>query len=293
MMNNPAQDIHINPECAVVVATCGRLEMLRTVSLPSVRRQTLVPLVVVLVADGCAIPLEVTSGFVSLLGKTEFVLLQNSRAGGAAGAWNTALDYLAGENFNGYVAILDDDDAWDENHLSANLIMAASAKANTVISGLRLVKDGVPCPRSLPQGLTDLMFLAGNPGWQGSNTFVALSALKAVGGFRDGLPSLNDRDLAIRLLRWPGIRVAYTGQWTSTWHLTTKAPALSSPRSLVKLQGLRWFWQIYGSEMRPAETKLFFARAKELFGLGRDEILADKTDQPPHSLPRGDFGVEV
>jgi glycosyltransferase involved in cell wall biosynthesis len=267
--------------------------MLRQVSLPSVRRQTVTPLLVVLVADGCMIPSETVAKFVSLLGKIEFILLKNQRVGGAAGAWNTALDFLAGKKFNGYVAILDDDDAWDENHLSANLIMATSAKANTVISGLRLVKDGVSRPRALPQDLTDRMFLTGNPGWQGSNTFVALPALAAVGGFRDGLPSLNDRDLAIRLLRWTGTRVAYTGQWTSTWHLSSKAPALSSQRSPAKLQGLRWFWHIYGSEMWPAETELFFSRATELFGLGRDEILSDKTDQPPHRLPRGDFKSEA
>jgi len=277
----------------VVIATCGRFERLRTVSLPSVRRQTLAPLVVVLVADGCVIPPELAAGFVSLLGKIKFVLLQNQRAGGAAGAWNTALDYLAGEKFNGFVAILDDDDAWDENHLSTNLIMATSAKANTVISGLRLVKDDVPFPRLLPQNLTDRTFLTGNPGWQGSNTFVTLPTLAAVGGFRDGLPSLNDRDLAIRLLRWSGTRMAYTGQWTSTWHLSTKAPALSSPRSTAKLRGLRWFWHIYGSEMWPAEAELFFARATELFSLGRDEILSDKTDQPPHCLPRGDCRIEA
>ncbi len=289
MMNNPAQDIQTNPECAVVIATCGRMERLRTVSLPSVRRQTLAPLVVVLVADGCVIPPELTVGFVSLLGKIKFVLLQNQRVVGAAGAWNTALDYLAGKKFNGYVAILDDDDAWDENHLSTNLIMATTAKANAVISGLRLVKDGVPFPRSLPQDLTDRMFLTGNPGWQGSNTFVAFPAMAAVGGFRDGLPSLNDRDLAIRLLRWSGTRVACTGQWTSTWHLSTKIPVLSSPGSQAKLRGLRWFWHIYGSEMRPTDTELYFARAKELFGLGRDEILLDNLDQPPHRLPRGDF----
>jgi len=43
-------------QCAVVMATCGRLDMLRQVSLPSVRRQTLAPLMVVLVMDGCEMP---------------------------------------------------------------------------------------------------------------------------------------------------------------------------------------------------------------------------------------------
>lgn len=277
-----------NQACAVLLATAGRCDLLRTVSLPSVRKQSHPPAVVVLVADGCVLaPEDVRE--LAAIGGIEFVVLQNRRAAGAAGAWNTGLEFLRARRFDGFVAMLDDDDEWDENHLAANLPTARQASADVVVSGLRLVRDGVLCDRAVPQGFTDRAFLVGNPGWQGSNTFVALRALVAVGGFRDGLASANDRDLAIRLLRLPGVRVAYTGKWTATWHASSIRQTLSSPGSEAKRRGLRWFWQIYGPEMTPAEAEEFFARANELFRIGRDEILSPHGDRPPHCEPRGDL----
>lgn len=279
---------HVEQMCAVLIATKGRHDLLRNMSLPSVGRQSQPPVMVLLVADGCEISPETTREMATLAGG-DFVVLANRRAKGAAGAWNTGLEFLVGRNFDGFVALLDDDDEWDGNHLAANLHAARHAKASVVISGLRLSRDGELLERAIPKDFTDRMFLAGNPGWQGSNTFVAMQALKVVGGFRDGLQSANDRDLAIRLLRCPGVRVAYTGEWTATWHLSSKRQSLSSPRSEAKLRGLRWFWQIYGSEMQPAEADEFFARAKKMFCIDREEILLNDHDRPPHREPRGDL----
>ena len=270
------------------MATAGRCDLLRSVSLPSVRKQSHAPVLIVLVADGCVLALEDARELAAIDG-IEFVLLQNRRAAGAAGAWNTGLEFLASRGFGGFVAMLDDDDEWDENHLAANLHAARHANATVAISGLRLVRDGVLCERAIPQDFTDRTFLVGNPGWQGSNTFVAMRALTAVGGFRDGLASANDRDLAIRLLRSPGIRVAYTGEWTATWHLSSVRQTLSTPRSKTKLRGLRWFWQIYGLEMQPTEAEEFFARATALFRIERGEILSVTDDRPPHCEPHGDL----
>lgn len=274
--------------CAVLMATKGRCDLLRNLSLPSVRKQNRPPILVVLVNDGGDFAPDVARSLAALVG-IELILLQNRRAPGAAGAWNTGLEFLISRSFDGFVAMLDDDDEWDENHLADNLDAARRADAAVVVSGLRLVRDGLLCDRTIPRDFTERMFLVGNPGWQGSNTFVAMSALAAVGGFRDGMPSANDRDLAIRLLRLPWIRVAYTGKWTATWHLSPDRKTLSSPRSEAKLRGLRWFWQIYGSEMAPAETEEFFTRASELFRISRDEILSNRDDRPPHCELRGDL----
>lgn len=131
------------------------------------------------------------------------------------------------------------------------------------------------------------MFLTGNPGWQGSNTFVSLRALNMAGGFRDGLTSCNDRDLAIRLLRRSGVQTAYTGQWTATWHLSSTRKSLSSPRSEAKLCGLRSFWQLYGSEMDATQAEMFFHRALHFFHIERADILKG-TDAAP--LPAASHG---
>jgi len=277
------------PGCAVVIATKGRHDQLRSISLPSVCRQICSPAKVVLVADACDVSGALAREYALLLGALELVVLANRRAAGAAGAWNTGLDYLQAEKFDGFVALLDDDDAWDENHLSENLAAAQRGGANVVISGLRLMRDGIACERKLPQDFNDRMFLTGNPGWQGSNTFVSLQALRAAGGFRDGMASSNDRDLAIRLLRRSDVRAAYTGKWTATWKMESGRQTLSSPQADSKLRGLRWFWQIYGAEMQLSEAEEFFRRSKKLFGLKRDEIISYMNDCPPHRKPLGDF----
>src|SRR6266404_9614001 len=139
MSNQP--NIESRLSCAVVMATCGRHNLLRTLSLPSVRRQTCAPILAILVDDGCGVsPDNVRELSASLFG-IELVLLKNRRSAGAAGAWNTGLDYLAAAKFDGFVAMLDDDDEWDENHLAENVHAALSANATVVISGLRLVRD--------------------------------------------------------------------------------------------------------------------------------------------------------
>lgn len=292
-------DQHVEPEggldeqafkhrCAVLMASSGRRDLLLARSLPSICRQTCPPELVVLVDDGG----QYAPAFAPMLAAqlpVELVLIPNRRAPGAAGAWNTGLEFLAARRFAGFVAMLDDDDEWDEDHLALNLKAASANSANVVISGLRLLLDGVICERTLPQQFTDRMFLVGNPGWQGSNTFVALHLLMAVGGFRDGLASANDRDLAIRLLRAPGVRVAYTNTWSATWHISSDRPTLSSPRSPAKLQGLRWFWHIYGPEMSPQEVEAFFTRAAAVFHIGQAEIMAACGSLSPHTAPQGDL----
>ena len=140
---------HIKQSCAVLMATKGRCDLLRNLSLPSVRKQSQSPALVVLVNDGCAFVPDDARSLAALVG-IELVLLQNRRTEGAAGAWNTGLEFLASRGFDGFVAILDDDDEWDENHLTTNLDAARRADAAVVVSGLRLIRDGVRCERVIP-----------------------------------------------------------------------------------------------------------------------------------------------
>ncbi|MFP4145076.1 MAG: glycosyltransferase family 2 protein [Phycisphaeraceae bacterium] len=274
--------------CFVLLATRDRWEMLTSLSLPSVRRQTRQPDLLVLVNDGRPLTNPQQQYLADLVAPIPLSVLKNRRLRGAAGAWNTGLAFLAERHGRGFVALLDDDDTWDPNHLETNLAAAAEG-ADIVISGLRLLIDGAEQERELVRHVTDREFLVGNPGWQGSNTFVRLSLLKQVGGFREGMPSLNDRDLAIRLLRVPGVRVAFTGAWTSSWHIRTGSASLSSPRSPAKVAGLQWFWRIYGQDMTAAEAEAFLARAERLFAVPRQQILRHDTEGPTHCQLQGDL----
>ncbi|NOK09698.1 glycosyltransferase family 2 protein [Corallococcus exercitus] len=281
------------PGCSALVATRNRWELLVERALPSIRSQTRPVREVVVVNDGASFHAEQQATLRELLHPLPLVVLDNRRTRGVAGAWNTGLEHLLASPRDGFVALLDDDDAWEASHIEENLGTAERNRADIVVSGLRLVMDGQERERALPEGLVPGDFLVGNPGWQGSNTFVSRRLWATVRGFRDGLLSLNDRDLAIRLLRVPGSRIAYTGQWTATWHLSTRGDALSSPRSPAKISGLRWFWRLYGGEMSRAQAEAFFARAEGLFGVRRTEIEAGGEDVPTHQRPWGDLHESV
>ncbi|RQO54419.1 hypothetical protein DBR47_22475 [Paucibacter sp. KBW04] len=194
-------------------------------------------------------------------------ILRNQGSPGAAGTWNTGLAWLQAQGFTGYVAVLDDDDEWDDDHLARCELASGDGTADVVLSGLRVKKDGVELPREPLASVRRDDFLAGNPGWQGSNTFVSLEALLRVGGFTDGLPSTNDRDLAVRLLSLPALNVAFTHRMTATWHINTKGDALSRPGSAEKRDGLIRFLAMHGDLMTPEIRAKFKARARDLFGV--------------------------
>lgn len=274
---------------AALVATGNRWELLVGQCLPSIREQSRRPSIAVVVNDGLPISPANCDEIAAILSPVRSVVLPNRRSPGAAGAWNTGLDYLQQRGHTGFVALLDDDDTWDIHHLEANDAIAASQDAEIVVSGLRRVVDGAEVSRPLPANLTACDFLVGNPGWQGSNTYVSMPRLVQARGFRDGMASLNDRDLAVRLLRLPDIRVGYTGEWTSNWHVRSGRPTLSTPRSAAKISGLRWFWRIYGPEMDGREENAFFRRAFRCFGVTRHEIVNPAGDIPPHEHPHGDL----
>lgn len=279
--------------CAALVATKDRSPTLLCRALNSIRRQSSIPVMVVLVNDGQHFSRSTIDSFHTVLSPIALTVLTNRYAPGAAGAWNTGLEAIEQYVGDGFVAMLDDDDEWDPCHLEENLAASGRHQASLVVSGLRLVNDGVNIERALPEGLTPRDFLIGNPGWQGSNTFVTFSLIRQVRGFRNGLPSLNDRDLAIRLLRVPGVRPAYTGKWTCSWHISPDGISLSTPRSAAKISGLRWFWRIYGHEMTRTEAEAFFDRANRLFAVERETIIDAGDDVPPHLEPRGDLRVNL
>jgi len=277
---------------ATLIATNNRWDLLTGVSLPSVRRQTRRPDWVVIVNDGTPFNADQEHYLCDLFPDVSVIITGNRRTRGAAGAWNTGLQEINRLAPDAYVAILDDDDAWEPDHLKINADVAERDAADIVVSGLRLILNGRNHERPHVGRLSDRTFLIENPGWQGSNTFVSLKSLIQVGGFRDGLKSTNDRDLAIRLLRIEGVRVSYTGLWTSSWHIRTGLDALSSVGSAAKRSGLRWFWQLYAPDMTAEEASRFFEVALIRFGIVKDEILLPGADVPTQRTAKGDLHVD-
>ena len=96
--------------------------------------------------------------------------------------------------------------------------------------------------------------------------------LEKVKGFRNGLVSCNDRDLAIRILKLPELKYNCTGKWTASWSYRDTG-TLSSPASIQKLQGLAQFWILYGKEFTSTETDIFFERGEKKFKFTKQEIM--------------------
>ena len=255
-----------------LIATYPRFDSLSDISIPSIASQTRRPDAVVIVTDRQHLPTAECQALTAMLPDTEVHFLPNDRASGAAGTWNTGLLFIQQKWPTSYVAILDDDDNWDSVHLAVCAKTAASDNwPDVVISGLRIKSDGQDIPRPLPNSVSTEDFLIGNPGWQGSNTFALVSRLMEAGGFREGLTSCHDRDLAIRVLDLAGVRISFTHRFTATWHLNACSDSLSQPGP-QKREALRHFLELHGYRMSAEVRKHFMARCFELFHITPDEF---------------------
>lgn len=254
---------------AALIATRPRIECLLSTSLPSILRQSRPPDVVLLVPDARPLTNEEVQHCKAALTGISLHCLPDVQGAGLAAAWNAGLDVLSVLGLAEYVALLDDDDEWDSIHLETcqSAVRQQGLAVDVVISGLRIVREGIEVPR---QPLNDVRvddFLVGNPGWQGSNTFAKLELLQRIGGFTSGLRSANDRDLAIRILDQANVHLAFTNQMTATWHIGTRTDAISAYGSEDKRLGLRQFHQMYRHRMTELQLQSAVERAIQLFGV--------------------------
>lgn len=258
-----------------LVATLPTRDTLLTVAVPSIASQTRPLNALVIVYDDTRLPTDVAQAIGNLMPCTPIHLLCNMKPPGAANTWNTGIEHIALHWPDAYVAILDDDDQWDSEHLkTCEKAAKTSDWPEVVVSGLRMRIDGKEVPREPPQSLCIEDFLTGNPGWQGSNTFIRLTTLMEAGRFTMGLASCNDRDLAIRVLSLNGSRIVFTGRHTASWNLDTGRSSLSSRRGEAKRVGLAQFFALHGHRMNEAIRHSYFERAETLFGWSEDEIMA-------------------
>lgn len=258
-----------------LIATLPTRDSLTKVAVPSIANQARPLDALVIVIDNATLPVSVVPVLRDLMSCISVHLLSNTRAQGAANTWNTGIEHIAQHWSEAYVAILDDDDHWDSDHLKICENAARTAGwPDVVVSGLRMRIDGEEVPRKPPLSLCVEDFLSGNPGWQGSNTFIRLNTLIEAGRFTEGLRSCNDRDLAIRVLSLNGSRFAFTGRHTASWNLDSGRCSLSSRRGEAKRAGVAQFFALHGHRMNDAVRRHFFERAERLFGWSEDEILA-------------------
>lgn len=257
---------------AVVIATRNRPGLLAQRSLTSIQRQTRCPDYLVVIDDSDASIRPDNRNIVNdlRLHGCRIIYLTNSRTQGAAGAWNTGLDWLrrhAGDPRSVLVAVLDDDDEWEPEHLAACAAAVVVGPCDMVASGImRLTDSAPPRPQLPPTDLDAGLFLIGNPHIQGSNLFVRLSALLAAGTFDESLKSCTDRDLCIRLVDLGWVRYRALHDLTVRHFAESTRPRLSSPTDDPKKRGLDRFWSKWHGRMSPEQRRACLERATTLFG---------------------------
>ena len=251
---------------AVLISTHKRPCLLKTRSLPSVSVQRFSPSTVILVDDSDERFQETNQSIFSSLIPSGWnpVYLKNGRSKGNAGAWNTGLEWIGKQDSNAWVAILDDDDAWTPQHLN-NCVNAIEKNIDGIVSPLQTIVDGKRLPVKVQDNFTVSNFLRGNPGWEGSNTFLRYSAFQKVCFFDEKLACTHDRDLAIRLLSTPSFRLKILSKSTVKHYIESNRVTLTN--SPEKKIGMVQFWRKHSWRMSETDKTAFRKRAKELFHL--------------------------
>ncbi len=262
-------------DVVALIATVPRVEELFSISLPSLVSQIKPPDAVFLIQDHSILTDEQISQIKMLLSPLRVYVYGNSGASGAAGSWNTGIEHISKAYGECYIAILDDDDSWHPEHLRLCLSNSNRGASDLVLSGIEAFKAGKKADCLVPNDVRVDEFLVGNPGWQGSNTFIKLSTLKKVGGFTDGLISCNDRDLAIRVLSDENLAVSYTNQVSVRWNFGNQPSALSAPGSPQKLRGCAQFLRLHSHRMTASQQDAFFHRMDCLFKLCKAKIIRE------------------
>lgn len=300
-------------QIAVLIATKDRESELGNRALRSVARQTRLPDYLVVVDDSHPRHREanrrIVDGFAPRAGGDVRVrYLQNDRTPGACGAWNVGLDWLhrqVAEPRQLFVAILDDDDRWEDDYLAACAACAEARGLDMVAADIMRHEEGAGPPAAArpavllqqsPEALRAADFLVTNPGIQGSNLFVRLDVLLAAGLFDEALSSTTDRDLCLRIADLGGVRYGRLGRPLVHHFADAARPRLSTAGSPGKLAGLDGFYRKYRHRMSAAERAAFTERARRLFGwsppaevpaAGPPPEIAEASPQAPLSLVVG------
>ena len=244
----------------VLITTFNRPELLVSRAFNSVLNQSQKPYKVVLVDNSTSAMTKKTNKENFRFAFPEGAYLENQGSPGASGTWNTGLNWIQSNDPDAWVAVIDDDDEWFENHIE--LCSKQMNDNDAVLSGIQVLIDGSVREETIPNDLSRRDFFAGNPGWQGSNTFATVRSLLGIGGFDESLLCTNDRDLAVRWLSVIENRIGYTGEATVKYRLESNRECLTLNSRLGKQTGILQFFNKHSSSMCDDDKINFIQRAK-------------------------------
>lgn len=283
-----------------LLATRGRFDLLALRAIPSILAQSRLPDRILIVVDQAPSELpddalaEQTRRLRALCrGRVRLTVMRNRRTPArASGAWNSGLDQLHRDIRQPdlvFVAVLDDDDSWEPDHLECCFDAAHSGDLNMVASGLiRHETEGDPGHRhSIPSKLDARELFVRGQHIQGSNLFVRLDLLLDAGGFDERLPSCTDRDLCLRLARLPELRFGPTQKHTVHHYADPRPDRLTTPGSEAKLTGLTRFLRKHSAAFPSEVVAAAHERARSLFGWLPVALPPAAAEIPPPAAPTG------
>lgn len=287
-----------------LLATRGRFDLLALRALPSILAQSRLPDRILVVVDQSPseLPDEALAEQARRLralcrGRVRLTVMRNRRTPArASGAWNTGLDQLHRDIRQPdlvFVAVLDDDDAWEPDHLALCLDAAVGGDLNMVASGLirHTTAEDAGHQHAIPSRLDPVELFVRGQHIQGSNLFVRLDLLLLAGGFDERLPSCTDRDLCLRLARLPELRFGSVQKRTVHHYADPRPDRLTTPGSEAKLVGLTRFLRKHSDGFPPGVVAEAHQRARSLFGWQPSPApnLIGEVQQPAAPTGRVDF----
>jgi hypothetical protein len=267
---------------AAVIVTHNRLGLLPR-ALKSVKGQSRQPDFVYIISNSTnenfIIEQQICADF-------SYSIIQNYRTANCAGAFNTAIEEIIKQNGisdNLYFASLDDDDEWLPNYLEE--IERNNTDNYDVLAGeIIRISETENSLMALPSILTEKDFLIGNPGLQGSNTFIRLSMLLKAGGYDENIIATIDRDLFVQVfLQKPRYKVINKNLVIQ--HTDNDRSRLTTNFE-IKKKCLVYFYHKYQNLMNETEKKHFFQRAENLFSVTVNDF---KLQEPPISITNVDL----
>ncbi|GAG86332.1 unnamed protein product, partial [marine sediment metagenome] len=158
----------------VLITTKDRPQKLQR-ALQSISNQKLVPDVVIIISD-CSNKFKILTNRVILQFENNLRILhlKNRRSSNMSGSINTALAFVKNSHYNNdktFIALLDDDDWWDDTYLLNCRNFFIDNKVEWVISGIIRHDEKYPNGvfQQIPDKITVDDFLTTNPNIQNSN----------------------------------------------------------------------------------------------------------------------------
>lgn len=176
---------------SVVIPTCDRPISYLLEAIASVRRQSLTPLEILVIDNGCRAVAPETL--------PEGVVLH--RIGARSGASLTR-NFGAAMVRGRWLAFLDDDDWWDDNFLRHAASRAGRGDVRVVFGRIVDIYEGRQIGSRALREPVDLhgQVLMGNSGTSGNNLLIERTLFFSAGGFRRVLKTSEDRALAADIL---------------------------------------------------------------------------------------------